>query len=239
MNDATATAPAIEVVDLVKTFERGLLQAINGASFSVGAGEWVSLCGPSGCGKSTLLHLIAALDRPTSGQIRINGQDLAKIRDIDHYRQFEIGLVFQLHNLLPNLTAVQNIEVALFGSPLSHKAQRERARELLDAVGLGGRPNVKPPALSGGQRQRLAIARALANEPSILLADEPTGSLDTVSSQNVLALFRKIREERQLTILLVTHSQDVAATADRTIWMADGRVVPEPVSALGATHHSG
>ena len=169
MNDATATAPAIEVVDLVKTFERGLLQAINGASFSVGAGEWVSLCGPSGCGKSTLLHLIAALDRPTSGQIRINGHDLAKIRDIDHYRQFEIGLVFQLHNLLPNLTAVQNIEVALFGSPLSHKAQRERARELLDAVGLGGRPEreatraLRRPATAAGHRAR---ARERAIHPS-------------------------------------------------------------------------
>jgi len=216
----------IEVVDVVKTFEGGVLRPLDGVSMTVERGEWVALSGPSGCGKSTLLHLIAALDRPTSGKVIVNGHDLAAVRNLDGYRRKEVGLVFQLHNLLPNLNCLQNIEVAMFGTGTSHHEQQERAAQLLSDVGIGARARVKPPKLSGGERQRLAIARALANQPPILLADEPTGSLDSVASAAVLGLFRRIREERGLTILLVTHDAAVAAAADRIVRMRDGRIVP-------------
>jgi putative ABC transport system ATP-binding protein len=225
---------AIEVIDVVKTFDRGVLRPLDGISLSVAAGEWVALSGPSGCGKSTLLHLIAALDRPTSGRILVNGRDLGRVGNLDRFRRMEVGLVFQLHNLLPNLNALQNIEVAMFGSGRPHHKVRERAAMLLNAVDLQSRGHVRPPALSGGERQRLAIARALANEPPILLADEPTGSLDSRSSANVLDLFRRIRSERPVTILLVTHDQGVAAAADRILRMQDGRIVVESQGEPGA-----
>lgn len=224
--------PAIALLNVTKSFDRGLVRALNGVTMNVASGEWCALAGPSGCGKSTLLHLVAALDRPSSGKILIHGRDLSQIRDLDHYRRFEVGLVFQLHNLLPNLTAIQNVEIAMFGNQLNHREQGERARQLLADVALGHRERLRPPELSGGERQRLAIARALANNPSIILADEPTGSLDSASAESVLALFRRIRQERHVTILLVTHDAHVAAAADRIIHMRDGRVADE--SAISA-----
>jgi putative ABC transport system ATP-binding protein len=220
--------PAIEAIDVVKTFDRGVLRPLDGASLTVAKGEWVALTGPSGCGKSTLLHLIAALDVPTSGRILVNGRDLSRIRDLDGYRRREVGLVFQLHNLLPMLSAIQNVEVAMLGTGRSPGEQRDRAMELLRAVGLEKRAKTRPPALSGGERQRLATARALANRPSLLLADEPTGSLDSQASKGVLGLLGAIRAETGLTILMVTHDPAVAAAADRIIYMRDGRVVEQP-----------
>lgn len=220
--------PAIEAIDVVKTFDRGVLRPLDGASLTVAKGEWVALTGPSGCGKSTLLHLIAALDVPTSGRILVNGRDLSRIRDLDGYRRREVGLVFQLHNLLPMLSAIQNVEVAMLGTGRSPGEQRDRAMELLRAVGLEKRAKTRPPALSGGERQRLATARALANRPSLLLADEPTGSLDSQTSKGVLGLLGAIRAETGLTILMVTHDPAVAAAADRIIYMRDGRVVDQP-----------
>lgn len=220
--------PAIEAIDVVKTFDRGVLRPLDGASLTVAKGEWVALTGPSGCGKSTLLHLIAALDVPTSGRILVNGRDLSRISDLDGYRRREVGLVFQLHNLLPMLSAIQNVEVAMLGTGRSPGEQRDRAMELLRAVGLEKRAKTRPPALSGGERQRLATARALANRPSILLADEPTGSLDSQASKGVLGLLGAIRAETGLTILMVTHDPAVAAAADRIIYMRDGRVVDQP-----------
>ena len=220
--------PAIEAIDVVKTFDRGVLRPLDGASLTVARGEWVALTGPSGCGKSTLLHLIAALDVPTSGRILVNGRDLSRISDLDGYRRREVGLVFQLHNLLPMLSAIQNVEVAMLGTGRSPGDQRDRAMELLRAVGLEKRAKTRPPALSGGERQRLATARALANRPSILLADEPTGSLDSQASKGVLGLLGAIRAETGLTILMVTHDPAVAAAADRIIYMRDGRVVDQP-----------
>lgn len=220
--------PAIEAIDVVKTFDRGVLRPLDGASLTVAKGEWVALTGPSGCGKSTLLHLIAALDVPTSGRILVNGRDLSRIRDLDGYRRREVGLVFQLHNLLPMLSAIQNVEVAMLGTGRSPGEQRDRAMELLRAVGLEKRAKTRPPALSGGERQRLATARALANRPSLLLADEPTGSLDSQASKGVLGLLGAIRAETGLTILMVTHDPAVAAAADRIIYMRDGRVVDQP-----------
>ncbi len=236
MSDAAARPPAVQLFDVKKSFEHGMVNALNGVTLTIGQGEWVALVGPSGCGKSTLLHVLAALDQPTAGRILVNGTDISKVDNLDRYRRFEVGLVFQLHNLLPNLTAIQNVEVALFASGLNHREQGERARELLAAVSLSHREKVRPPGLSGGERQRLAIARALANNPSIILADEPTGALDSASAETILDLFRRIRIERGVTILLVTHDREVAAAADRTIHMRDGRIVePGPASPVTAT----
>lgn len=222
MNDGGP--PAIELRNVVKLFDGGIVRALDGVNLTVQRGEFVAITGPSGCGKSTLLHLVAALDVPTSGAILVNGRDLREAGD-DRFRRTEVGLVFQLHNLLPHLNALENVAIAMFSNGMSHREQREKARELLRAVGLSAKEKFQPPRLSGGERQRLAIARALANDPSILLADEPTGNLDSAAAEKVLALFRSIREERHVTILLVTHDMNVAATADRIVWMKDGRIV--------------
>ncbi len=220
-------APAVELVDVRKYFDGGLIKALDGLSLRVERGESVAVTGPSGCGKSTMLHLIAALDRPTSGVIRAGGADLAGQRDLPAYRRQHIGLVFQLHNLLPQLSAAQNVEIAMFGTGLTPRQRRDRARDLLADVGLAGMATRPPTKLSGGERQRVAIARALANEPELLLADEPTGSLDERSVDLVLGLFGRLRAERPgMTMIIVTHDVRVAGTADRIIWLRDGRVDP-------------
>lgn len=219
--------PAVEVHGLVKTFEDGLVRALDGTEFVVTAGEFVAVVGPSGCGKSTLLHLIAALDRPDEGTINVNGRDLAQERNLSRYRAREVGLVFQLDNLLPTLSASENVQVPMFELGLSARERRKRARELLTQVGLSKKGKNLPTELSGGERQRVAIARALANEPPILLADEPTGRLDSQSGARVLDLLAEIRESRGLTVVLVTHETDVARRADRIVRMLDGRIVGE------------
>jgi putative ABC transport system ATP-binding protein len=219
----------IVVRDLVKTYEAGLIRALNGANLEVGRGEFVSVVGPSGCGKSTLLHLIAALDRPDSGTIEVNGRNLSQIKNLSRYRAREVGLVFQLHNLLPTLNASENVQVPMFELGISARERRARAERLLRLVGLGGKENKRPPELSGGERQRVAVARALANEPPILLADEPTGSLDSESGRRLLDLFDELRAYRRLTVVLVTHDHTVAARAGRIVRMLDGRVVGEEV----------
>jgi putative ABC transport system ATP-binding protein len=224
MSDAPRGEYAIVAEDVVKTYDGGMVRALDGVSMTIAHGEFVAVTGPSGCGKSTLLHLIAALDQPTSGRIIVNGRDLRTAGN-EEYRRNEVGLVFQLHNLLPQLTAIENIEVAMFSNGMSHRAQRERSRELLDAVGLTEKEKMTPPRMSGGERQRLAIARALANDPSILLADEPTGSLDSAAVERVLELLRTIRERHDVTVLLVTHDQHVASTAERIITMRDGKIL--------------
>ena len=224
MSNAPRGEYAILAEDVVKTFDNGLVRALDGVSMRVTHGEFVAVTGPSGCGKSTLLHLIAALDQPTAGRIIVNGRDLRTAGN-EEYRRNEVGLVFQLHNLLPQLTGIENIEVAMFSNGMSHRAQRERSRELLEAVGLTEKEKMTPPRMSGGERQRLAIARALANDPSILLADEPTGSLDSAAVERVLELLRTIRERRDVTVLLVTHDQHVAATAERIVTMRDGKIL--------------
>ncbi|MBI4570764.1 MAG: ABC transporter ATP-binding protein [Chloroflexi bacterium] len=225
MSSEAAGTAVIRAVDIAKIFDDGAVQALNGVTLHVELGEFVAITGPSGCGKSTLLHLLAALDTPTSGSIAVNGRDLRSHRDPDRYRREEIGLVFQLHNLLPHLNALQNVEISMFSNGKAHPRQRQRAAELLAAVELSNKAQVKAPKLSGGERQRLAVARALANEPAILLADEPTGSLDSASVQNLLGLLGRVRKARGLTILLVTHDSSVAEAADRVIRMVDGRVV--------------
>jgi ABC-type lipoprotein export system ATPase subunit len=221
MNDA----PVIQIQAVRKAFEDGRINALNGADLTVKRGEWVAIVGPSGCGKSTLLHLIAALDRPDTGQISVNGEDIASARDLNHYRARQTGLIFQLHNLLPTLTASENVQVPMFETSYSPRERQVRAARLLAMVGLEGKDRQRPSQLSGGERQRVAIARALANDPPILLADEPTGSLDSSAGRRILDLLEALRQQRELTIVLVTHDMNVAARCDRVIHMLDGRVV--------------
>jgi putative ABC transport system ATP-binding protein len=226
--------PAIAARGLRKSFEDGRINALTGMDLRVEPGEFVAIVGPSGCGKSTLLHLLAALDQPDEGEILVGGHDLRTRKDLNHYRAQHVGMIFQLHNLLPALTALENVQVPMFEEGLSPRERRRRALALLDAVGLEGRERNRPPELSGGERQRVAIARALANEPPVLLADEPTGSLDSEAGGLVLDLLETLRRERNLTIVLVTHDQGVAARADRIVRMLDGRLAPadEPATAL-------
>jgi putative ABC transport system ATP-binding protein len=218
--------PAIQVIDVVKTYDN-MVRALDGVNLTIEYGEFLALMGPSGCGKSTLLHLLAALDNPTEGRIIVNGRDLRSAGN-DRYRRMEIGLVFQLHNLLPNLNALENVQIPMFGTGMGHAERMKRARQLLDEMGLLEKGKMTPPRLSGGERQRLAIARALANDPSIILADEPTGNLDSAAVDRLLALFRGVRDEHQVTILLATHDTHVASAADRIVHMKDGRIVESP-----------
>jgi putative ABC transport system ATP-binding protein len=229
MSEATPSLAAIQTIDVVKMFDGGIVHALDGVTMTVVRGEFVAVMGPSGSGKSTLLHLVAALDVPTSGTIIVNGRDLRSAGN-ERFRRSEVGLVFQLHNLLPHLNALENVVMPMFSNGMGHRQQRERARELLEAVGLSAKEKMTPPRLSGGERQRLAIARALANHPSIILADEPTGSLDSAAADRILDLFRRIREERGVTIMLVTHDMHVAAAADRIMYMRDGRIVGDPAA---------
>jgi putative ABC transport system ATP-binding protein len=228
MNSTAATEELIiDVRGVTKAYEQGRIPALTGADLQVERGEFVALVGPSGCGKSTLLHLIAALDRPDAGTIRVAGHDLATTRELNHYRARDIGLIFQLHNLLPTLTASENVQVPMFEADYPGPERRERASRLLALVGLNGKDDQQPTELSGGERQRVAIARALANDPPILLADEPTGSLDSVAGQRILDLIAELRVQRGLTILMVTHDPNVAARADRIVRMLDGRIAGE------------
>jgi ABC-type lipoprotein export system ATPase subunit len=224
-DDAEASPAAIEMRDVVKTFAHGRVRALDGVDLTVAPREFVAVSGSSGCGKSTLLHLLAALDHPDSGSIRVGGLDVTGLRHADEYRRNEVGLIFQLHELLPHLDARRNVEIPMFGTGRHRDAMRARADELLDAVGLAGREHRRPPELSGGERQRVAVARALANAPRLLLADEPTGSLDPESVERLLALFARLRGEQELTIVMVTHDRNVAAHADRQIEMRAGRIV--------------
>jgi len=211
---------------VVKTFEQGRVRAVDGVDLAVRSGEFVAIVGPSGCGKSTLLNLLGALDEPDDGTLLVGGHDLRSHRDLDHVRAIDVGLVFQLDNLLPTLSALENVEVPMVGVVRSARTRRERALELLGEVGMADRAGSRPPALSGGERQRVAIARALANEPSLLLADEPTGRLDSRTGARVLDLLDRIRSERGMTLVVVSHDPRVAARADRVVSMLDGRIVP-------------
>jgi putative ABC transport system ATP-binding protein len=224
MNDTQAEL-AIDVEGVTKAYEAGSVRALDGVDLKVSKGDFVAITGPSGSGKSTLLHLLASLDLPGSGRMWVEGFDLARLRDPSRYRREVIGLVFQLHNLLPRLSALANVEVAMIGTRRSHSERIERARLLLSELDLGGREQRRPTQLSGGERQRVAIARALANEPLVLLADEPTGSLDSTASANVLDLFSRMQREHRLTTLMVTHDPAVAEAAGQVVVMRDGRIV--------------
>jgi len=216
------SAGARVVVDRVsKAFEGGRIPALTDASLRLEPGELVSLTGPSGSGKSTLLNLIGALDRPDSGSITVDGSTLDG-QDASDYRAAIVGFVFQFHNLIPTLTALENVQVPMLGRGLDRGGRADRARRLLREVGLEQRAGAFPATLSGGERQRVALARALANEPRLLLADEPTGALDSATSAQVLDLIERLRAERGMTVLLVTNDEAVAGRAERTLRLLDG-----------------
>jgi putative ABC transport system ATP-binding protein len=215
------------VVDHVcKAFEGGRIRALEDVSLRLAPGELVALTGPSGSGKSTLLNLVGALDSPDAGTIAVDGVTLDG-SDAATYRAQTVGFVFQFHNLIPVLSAAENVQVPMLGRGPGRAERVERAQELLDEVGLGNRAEAFPPTLSGGERQRVAIARALANDPRLLLADEPTGALDSETGDQIVALLRRLRETRGMTILLVTNDPSVAARADRVLELRDGLLAPE------------
>ena len=217
----------IETRDLSRIYGNGEeIRALDSVNMTIAPGELVAVMGPSGSGKSTLLNVIGALDRPTSGQIFVNGQDMSKIRNKDKFRAQTVGFMFQLHNLLPTMTARENIEVPMMGYAGSH-ARRKRAEELLELVGLADRMKHLPNQLSGGQRQRVAVARALANRPPLVLADEPTGSLDTAAGQELMNLLKELNRSQGVTFVVVTHDLGVARQTRRVLVMADGKIVRE------------
>ena len=226
MNDRS---PLIAVRELTKTYVVGEVEvpALRGVSLEIRGGEFVALTGPSGSGKSTFMHLAGCLDRPTSGSYVLNGRDVARLsgHDLAALRNREIGFVFQGFNLLSRTTALENVELPmLYGTPVAPKERHRRATAALTAVGLAQRLDHHPNQLSGGQQQRVAIARALVNEPSLLLADEPTGNLDSRTSIEVMGIFQKLNRERGITIVLVTHEPDIAEYATRVVAFRDGRV---------------
>lgn len=215
----------VEINNLVKTYENGHIKALNGIDLTIGEGEFVSIIGPSGSGKSTLLNMLGALDLPDSGSINVAGYDLISNKKLNEFRAKKIGFIFQLHNLIPNLSVVENIEIPMFTSKFSNSEMRAKALDLLDIVGLRDKASQKPSILSGGERQRVAIARALANDPSIILADEPTGSLDSKTSTKILKQLIDLHRSQNVTLIIVTHDMDVAKLADRTIEVLDGKLV--------------
>jgi putative ABC transport system ATP-binding protein len=217
-----STGAGVAVERVSKSFEGGRVHALVDVSFDVQPGELVALTGPSGCGKSTLLNLIGLLDRPDAGVIRVDGRPLDDIDDAAEYRAATVGFVFQFHDLLPTLTALENVQLPMLGRGRARRERERHAHELLGEVGLTKREHARPRTLSGGERQRVAIARALANEPRLLLADEPTGALDSATGAQVLALVQDVRERRGTTVLVVTNDEQVAERADRTLRMRDG-----------------
>lgn len=219
---------AIRGVELIKHYEGGLVKALNGVSFEVQPGEQIAITGPSGSGKTTLLHLVGALDVPTSGRIEILGDDVAQVRDLNRLRSKTLGFVFQLHHLIPNLKLWENVALPAHPLGISRRERRKRAVALLDAVGLGPRVDFLPVKCSGGERQRAAVARALVNDPQILLADEPTGSVDLATGEKILELFAWANQERGVTSVTITHNPAVAARADRTLRIVDGLLAEVP-----------
>jgi putative ABC transport system ATP-binding protein len=234
---ALPDTPVLQLDAVRKTYRSGTLEveALRGVSLSIAAGELVAIMGPSGSGKSTLMHILGCLDVPTEGEYRIGGEDVAHMDEsrLAEVRNRRIGFVFQQFNLLPSLTALRNVELPLSYASVPLKVRRERALAALDRVGLADRVEHKPGELSGGQQQRVAVARALVTEPDLVLADEPTGNLDSASSAEVLGLFQDLHRAGK-TIVLITHDPDVAATAQRVVQIRDGLLLPAETTFLPA-----
>jgi ABC-type lipoprotein export system ATPase subunit len=227
MSECTARSgpgPLLRADRLNKVYPDGEVHALRGVSLDVEERETVAIVGPSGCGKSTLLHLLGSLDRPTEGEVYFRGTPMSQI-DRDQYRARDVGFVFQSFHLLATLSAVENVQVPMFEASLSRRQRVERAEWLIEQVGLTHRRDHRPMRLSVGERQRVAIARALANEPCLLLADEPTGNLDSQGQDEILHLLDDLRQRQGLTLVVITHSSEVAATANRVIRLRDGRVL--------------
>jgi len=219
------TMIVVEARGLTKVYGDGAqVRALDGVDLVVRAGEFVAIVGPSGSGKSTLLNLIGALDRPTGGEVVINGTSLSRVRNLDRFRSQTVGFVFQTHNLIPTLTAQENVEVPMYGTAISAGKRRARARELLTLVGLQARLSFLPNQLSGGERQRVAVARALANQPAIVLADEPTGNLDSKTTAEIMSLLSELNRSQGTTLIVVSHNPEVARVTQRVITLRDGRI---------------
>jgi putative ABC transport system ATP-binding protein len=219
-----ATACVYEAVGLKKDYDEGQVQALRGVDFKIASGEFVAVIGPSGCGKTTLLQMLGALDGPTTGSLNYRGHGLGTL-DPATYRAREIGFIFQSFHLLPTFTAVENVQIPMFETDRPLAERRAHAIELLQAVGLEKRVDHFPAKLSGGERQRVAIARSLANGPGVLLADEPTGNLDSENAQHILELLTRLHRERGMTMILVTHDMGIARRAGRAIQMKDGKII--------------
>lgn len=217
----------VKIENLIKRYDQAGVIALDGINLEIKKGEFVSIMGPSGSGKSTLLNMIGALDQADEGSIQVSGQNLMEKKDFSFFRSKEIGFIFQLHNLIPNLTASENVQIPMLQTNNSDEEMVKRATELLGSVNLGNRVDQVPTKLSGGERQRIAIARALVNHPSIILADEPTGALDSKMGDIILELLREIHEKENMTLILVTHEEYVAKKADRIISMMDGKITSE------------
>jgi putative ABC transport system ATP-binding protein len=227
MNDAASPSPLLRAEHLRKVYPDGKVVALDDVSVAIAPGEHVGVMGPSGCGKSTLLNLLGALDRPDSGEVFFEGVPMSRQPSLARLRSRKVGFVFQSFHLLPTLTAMENVQVPMFGGPLSASGRAKKARELLETVGIQHRARHTPSRLSVGERQRVALARALANDPVVLLADEPTGNLDTRATAQVLDLFASLNRDRGLTFVVVTHSPEVAKRCGRVLWMSDGRLVKD------------
>ena len=226
------TGAEVVVEGVSKAFDGGRIRALDNISFRIEPGEFVALTGPSGCGKSTLLNMIGLLDRPDSGSITVGGEVLEHLSDAAEYRASTVGFVFQFHHLVPTLNALENVQVPMMGRLRSRSERERRARARLAEVGLSERERSMPATLSGGERQRVAIARALANEPRLLLADEPTGALDSVTGAQVLDVLKRLRDDLGMTVLMVTNDDLAAAAADRTLALRDGVIrAATPLSA--------
>lgn len=235
------------IIDLRKIYKRfyegtpNELEILHGIDLKVNKGEFVAIVGASGSGKSTLMNIIGALDRPSDGTYILNGTDVGEAKDVElsHIRNKQIGFVFQTYNLIPRNTALKNVELPMMYGRLSRMQRRKRAKELLELVGMGDRMTHNPDELSGGQKQRVAIARALANEPSIILADEPTGALDSVTGRMIMDLFHKLHDEKGITIVLITHSPELAEETERVVTIKDGRIISEARGAnYGTRQHT-
>ena len=214
----------IEIRGLKKSYDNGKINALNSVDLEIKKGEFVSIMGPSGSGKSTLLNMIGALDTASEGYINVAGIDLTQKRDLSKFRSKEIGFVFQLHNLISNLTVLENVQIPMLGTSISSKEMENRALELLKSVNLQNKINQNPTKLSGGERQRVAIARALVNHPSIILADEPTGALDSKTGDIILDLLKDLHKKENVTLVMVTHEPYVANMANRIINVLDGKI---------------